>query len=451
MRINRPIITNSWAEDGQRIEPSETKIAEGWIEEIPPHQYQNYWQYNTDQSLRYFLQSPIPEWNESTDYYPNISYALGSDGVIYQAILESGVNNPINPSNGANPTYWRNALVYAVNTNNSASATKLQTARKINGHEFDGTVDINIRASDVGALPQDGNAASATKLQTARRIGNVLFDGTRDIRPDARYVDYSATVSAPSEGYNTNIRELRGLNVALTIAQGGTGAKTVANAKTNLELNLFQQQTNEPRVFQQNGRGYLSVQTNGTVGYYNLDDAQYKWTFDANGRMQTGIIPIARVEGLEAIISDLIPVGVPIPYPKTVPPTGWIVCAGQAFSAVDYPALADAYPTLRLPDLRGNFIRGWDGQRGYDPNRSILSQQQDTMQAMTGNILYSQAGGLTIVNGVYKLGTGISYFLASGVALASSGEFIFDNSLVARTSEENRPKNIAFNYIVRAR
>ncbi|HFG3508883.1 TPA: phage tail protein [Escherichia coli] len=36
-------------------------------------------------------------------------------------------------------------------------------------------------ASDVGALPANGNAVSATRLQTARRINNVLFDGTRDI------------------------------------------------------------------------------------------------------------------------------------------------------------------------------------------------------------------------------------------------------------------------------
>ncbi|HAM3640479.1 TPA: phage tail protein [Escherichia coli] len=36
-------------------------------------------------------------------------------------------------------------------------------------------------ASEVGALPANGNAVSATRLQTARRINNVLFDGTSDI------------------------------------------------------------------------------------------------------------------------------------------------------------------------------------------------------------------------------------------------------------------------------
>nr|WP_267239303.1 phage tail protein [Pantoea ananatis] len=49
-----------------------------------------------------------------------------------------------------------------------------------------------------------------------------------------------------------------------------------------------------------------------------------------------------------------------------MPPSGWLKCNGAAFSAADYPLLAKAYPSLKLPDLRGEFIRGWDDGRGVD-------------------------------------------------------------------------------------
>ncbi|HDQ0071098.1 TPA: tail fiber protein, partial [Escherichia coli] len=74
-----------------------------------------------------------------------------------------------------------------------------------------------------------------------------------------------------------------------------------------------------------------------------------------------------------------LPVGVPVPWPSATPPTGWLKCNGAAFSPEEYPELAKAYPTNKLPDLRGEFIRGWDDGRGIDTNRSLLSSQGDTI------------------------------------------------------------------------
>ncbi|KEL96306.1 phage tail fiber repeat family protein, partial [Escherichia coli 6-175-07_S3_C1] len=48
-----------------------------------------------------------------------------------------------------------------------------------------------------------------------------------------------------------------------------------------------------------------------------------------------------------------LPVGVPVPWPTATPPEGWLKCDGRAFTKEQYPVLARAYPTLRLPDLRG--------------------------------------------------------------------------------------------------
>ncbi|WP_247195850.1 phage tail protein, partial [Escherichia coli] len=76
-----------------------------------------------------------------------------------------------------------------------------------------------------------------------------------------------------------------------------------------------------------------------------------------------------------------LPIGVPVPWPSATPPTGWLKCNGAAFSAEEYPELAKAYPTNKLPDLRGEFIRGWDDGRGVDAGRALLSLQDDSFEA----------------------------------------------------------------------
>lgn len=75
-----------------------------------------------------------------------------------------------------------------------------------------------------------------------------------------------------------------------------------------------------------------------------------------------------------------IPVGVPLPWPTETPPAGWHICNGETFNKKEYPLLALAYPSGKLPDLRGEFIRGWDAGRDIDKDRTILSSQGDAMQ-----------------------------------------------------------------------
>lgn len=70
------------------------------------------------------------------------------------------------------------------------------------------------------------------------------------------------------------------------------------------------------------------------------------------------------------------PVGSPIAWPSTTPPSGWLICNGQAFNKSLYPLLARAYPSGVLPDLRGSFIRGLDQGRGIDSGRDILTEQR---------------------------------------------------------------------------
>ncbi|MBM6566880.1 tail fiber protein [Escherichia coli] len=151
-----------------------------------------------------------------------------------------------------------------------------------------------------------------------------------------------------------------------------------------------------------------------------------------------------------------LPVGVPVPWPSATPPTGWLKCNGAAFSAEEYPELAKAYPTNKLPDLRGEFIRGWDDGRGIDPGRILLASQEHAMQNVTGSIGKIQLFKDLVTSGPFRH-NGNNY-LTSGLTVVtgpnSGGSgvttFDFDMSRVANTANETRPVNVAFNYIVRA-
>lgn len=93
----------------------------------------------------------------------------------------------------------------------------------------------------------------------------------------------------------------------------------------------------------------------------------------SDGTVKTALENLGLGEG------SALPVGVPVPWPSATPPTGWLKCNGAAFSAEEYPELAKAYPTNKLPDLRGEFIRGWDDGRGVDSRRAVLSTQEPTV------------------------------------------------------------------------
>nr|WP_272906512.1 phage tail protein [Enterobacter asburiae] len=158
---------------------------------------------------------------------------------------------------------------------------------------------------------------------------------------------------------------------------------------------------------------------------------------------------------IEADIDKYIPVGFPLPWPQATPPVGWLKCNGASFDKVKYPKLGMAYPSGVLPDLRGEFMRGWDDGRGVDSGRGVLSAQLDALQKMTGTASNGAATGFinnstSIVTGVFKRGTATYGNTTAQDPNYQGVDLTFDSSLVARSATETRPRNVAFNYIVRA-
>ncbi|EEQ1515247.1 phage tail protein [Escherichia coli] len=185
--------------------------------------------------------------------------------------------------------------------------------------------------------------------------------------------------------------------------------------------------------------------------------------------------PALFVKNLGLGEGSALPVGVPVPWPSATPPTGWLKCNGAAFSSEDYPKLAQAYPANKLPDLRGEFIRGWDDGRGLDAGRALLSLQDDSFEAHRHESFF-YAGISRNETPLKNLPSSDEMLTLSSTTNALSPDGIdATNSLIGnddyncliegnknnkRTATglstsivgtaETRPRNVAFNYIVRA-
>ncbi|EFE0929435.1 tail fiber protein [Escherichia coli] len=160
-----------------------------------------------------------------------------------------------------------------------------------------------------------------------------------------------------------------------------------------------------------------------------------------------------------------LPVGVPVPWPTATPPAGWLKCDGRSFTKEQYPVLARVYPTLRLPDLRGEFIRGWDDGRGVDTRRSLLSGQAATFIRTALQDYYGYDLNTNVKVGI-AFATADSVITVGNPANPKAGnnsDYVpasADNSItgIQMTAEDSftgawismRPRNVAFNYIVRA-
>ena len=69
------------------------------------------------------------------------------------------------------------------------------------------------------------------------------------------------------------------------------------------------------------------------------------------------------------------PTGTVIMYYGAVAPTGYLECNGQSTSGYDD---LETLIGPNVPDLRGEFVRGWDNGRGTDSGRSLGSSQAAT-------------------------------------------------------------------------
>ena len=168
-------------------------------------------------------------------------------------------------------------------------------------------------------------------------------------------------------------------------------------------------------------------------------------------------------------------IGVPFFWPSAAMPNtvidSWssmvfLKFNGAKFSATDYPVLAKVFPALALPDARGDFIRIWDDGRGIDVGRTLLSGQSHTIMDHAHNMELWTGDGLAAGSAREGAGPGIlATYGDGGVVKTDEPGLKVPSSLRAISSRsvnrygeisgnvdtETRPRNIAFNFLVRAK
>lgn len=146
---------------------------------------------------------------------------------------------------------------------------------------------------------------------------------------------------------------------------------------------------------------------------------------------------------IQNAIPDAVPSGAVSAFAMETAPSGWLSADGTAVSRATYSNLfsaigttygaGDGTTTFNLPDLRGEFIRGFDDGRGVDSGRTFGSAQADELKSHSHTIAkywdFRRASSSTV---------------ASGYDPAQE----YDNT-GSTGGTETRPRNIAMNYCIK--
>lgn len=152
------------------------------------------------------------------------------------------------------------------------------------------------------------------------------------------------------------------------------------------------------------------------------------------------------------------PSGTIVAFGGQNPPAGWLECNGATVSRSSYPALfaalgtnwgaGDGSTTFGLPDLRGQFLRGWDHGRGLDPSRGFATTQADSVEAHNHLNGVAEDVGHDYIFVYGSTSAGMPGF-ASGNADDSGGSASVQGYTSETGGTETRPTNAAILYCIK--
>jgi len=133
------------------------------------------------------------------------------------------------------------------------------------------------------------------------------------------------------------------------------------------------------------------------------------------------------------------------PHAAAAGSAGYIKCNGSAISRTTYAALfavigtvygvGDGATTFNIPDLRGEFLRGFDDGAGVDSGRVFGSWQVDDFKTHLHNWIiatFASTGGLGLLSSVNRL---------FNPTINKSSSYAGGN--------ETRPRNVAMSYWIK--
>jgi microcystin-dependent protein/uncharacterized protein YjbI with pentapeptide repeats len=218
--------------------------------------------------------------------------------------------------------------------------------------------------------------------------------------------------------------------------------------------------------------GTLSVTGNANVGNIGAASGVFTGTISAASGI-TSSTPavtqnvsdnsnkIATTAFVKQAIGANPPIGSVHWWTTTTAPTGYLFCDGSSVSQAAYPLLyavigatfGGNVTNFNLPDLRGQFIRGWNNSSsGSDPSRVFGSSQQDDFKTHTHVINdpgHSHYGHVIAASGDWRAGGTNSFPNATSVYGNTANAFTGITALNTGNTE-TRPVNVALMPIIRA-
>ena len=261
-------MTQIWATNGDKTQPSDAKIQQGWVVEAVPRQTWNWFENRQDQNIAYMLQKGIPEWDTTTEYIVNKSY-VQRNNIVYKCI-QTGTNQ--DPA-AANSTYWRKAftessaylelirdVAVTANTFMYVNASKVATNSTISAYAL--------------TLLDDADAATARTTLGAQAL-NTNLTALSGVTPITNGLPYFTSTSAMAVTNFTGFARtlLDDVDAATMRATLGLGTTAVAN------LTVGNADGTSGRVTTvgdygwgtgNNGLPAMDPPSNGTVGDLNL-------------------------------------------------------------------------------------------------------------------------------------------------------------------------------------
>ena len=165
-------------------------------------------------------------------------------------------------------------------------------------------------------------------------------------------------------------------------------------------------------------------------------------------------------------LSGMVPSGTVLYFAGRTAPAGWLKANGAAISRTAYAALfaaigttygaGDGRSTFNLPDLRGEFIRGWDDGRGVDTGHLFGSAQADAMRQHYHGIGYispnNDDGAFVVRNWTTAEQQNLQFINGNGnsaIRTLSAGSNLSTTNAIDESAGETRPRNIALLAIIK--
>ena len=369
-------------------------------------------------------------------------------------------------ASGASVRSDLNAVFDAIKTLNSGGSDPSNTAAFMPYVDTADSNNLKIRNAANNAFVTVGSVDSAN-LGLLPRAGGTMTGQL--------LADDSAGASAPAISFNgdTNTGIFRVGSNTIGFATAGVERVEISDAGLDMSNGLpirFQDSSGAPFVAL---KSPSSVSSNVTFTLPGADGSNGQM-LQTNG---SGALSFTSVQG--------VPSGSVFCMAVATVPSGYLECNGAAVSrstyAVLFAVIGTAYgtgngsTTFNLPDLRGEFVRGFDNGRGVDNGRSIASSQSSqfgqhnhSVSASSStsvtdpghfhNLLYDNgsfggsSGAVTPRGSSTPSNPGISNRISTkttGISVSTSTSISQSNRGGTSNSSETRPRSIAMMYVIK--